>query len=307
MTAAVAIGGLWHRYGERVAIQDLTLDVSVGGVVGFLGPNGSGKSTLFRLLSTLVPVQEGTIRILDRDVGDKMDEVRGLLGVVFQAPSLDRKLTAYENIAFQGDLLGLRRRELSSRVEELSTWFRIREHLSERTEKLSGGLKRRVELVKGLLHEPDVLLLDEPSTGLDPVSRLELWQCLEKLRVERGTTVLLTTHLLDEAEKCDRIAIMDQGRLVAWDSPQVLRGETGECVLELEGEDLESIGNWIFDELGERGVVVGNRLRYLVRECDDRFWSLQQALVLRCRSVRIGRPGLEDVFFAKTGKAYTAV
>ncbi len=307
MTAAVTIAGLWHRYGERVAIQDLTLNISVGGVVGFLGPNGSGKSTLFRLLSTLVPVQEGTVRILDRDVRDQMDEVRGLLGVVFQSPSLDRKLTAYENIAFQGELMGLGRRELSSRIEQLSSWFRIQDHLSERTEKLSGGLKRRVELVKGLMHEPDVLLLDEPSTGLDPVSRLEFWQCLEKLRVERGTTVLLTTHLLDEAEKCDRIAIMDQGRLVAWDSPEFLRSETGECVLELEGEDLESIGNWIFDELGEHGVMVGNRLRYVVRERNDRFWALQQSLVVRCRSVRIGRPGLEDVFFAKTGKAYTAV
>lgn len=306
MSAAVTIGGLRHRYGERIAIENLTLDVSVGGIVGFLGPNGSGKSTLFRLLSTLVPVQEGTIRILDRDVSDKTDEVRGLLGVVFQSPSLDRKLTAYENIAFQGELVGLGRRELSSRIEQLSSWFRIQGQLSERTEKLSGGLKRRVELVKGLLHEPEVLLLDEPSTGLDPASRLELWQCLEKLRSERGTTVLLTTHLIDEAEKCDRIAIMDQGRLVAWDTPELLRGETGECVLELEGDDLESIGNWLFEELGERGVVIGNRLRYLVRERSDRFWSLQQALVLRCRSVRIGRPGLEDVFFAKTGKAYTA-
>lgn len=306
MSEAVTIGGLWHRYGERIAIENLTLDVSVGGIVGFLGPNGSGKSTLFRLLSTLVPVQKGTIRILGRDVSDSTDEVRGLLGVVFQSPSLDRKLTAYENIAFQGELVGLGRRELSSRIEQLSSWFRIQGHLSERTEKLSGGLKRRVELVKGLLHEPEVLLLDEPSTGLDPVSRLELWQCLEKLRSERGTTVLLTTHLIDEAEKCDRIAIMDQGRLVAWDTPELLRGETGECVLELEGDDLESIGNWLFEELGERGVVIGNRLRYLVRERSDRFWSLQQALVLRCRSVRIGRPGLEDVFFAKTGRAYTA-
>lgn len=305
MSAAVAIDGVWHRYGEKVALRDLTLQISTGGVVGFLGPNGSGKSTLFRLMSTLVPIQQGVIRILDRDIRENTDKVRGLLGVVFQSPSLDRKLTAHENIVFQGELVGIGRRELDSRIEELSHWFRIEECLGQRVEKLSGGLKRRVELVKGLLHEPDVMLLDEPSTGLDPVSRLELWQCLEKLRAERGTTVLLTTHLLDEAEKCDRIAIMDQGQLVAWNSPQVLRSETGERVLEVEAEDLGTIEEWVGQELGARGVVVGNRLRFLVKDCDERLWDLQQALVSRCRSVTIGRPGLEDVFFAKTGKTYT--
>jgi ABC-2 type transport system ATP-binding protein len=224
---AIQVNGVSHSYGSRRALLDLSLEIGHGELFAVLGPNGGGKTTLFRLLSTLIPLQAGSASILGHDLARAAHAVRGVIGVVFQAPSLDRKLTVAENIRLQAALYGIRGRELSARLDELLDHFGLRERAGELTERLSGGLRRRVELAKGLIHQPQVLLLDEPSTGLDPAARGDLWRYLKSLQVERGTTVVLTTHFLDEADGADRIAILHEGNLVALGAPDELKSTVG--------------------------------------------------------------------------------
>src|SRR5438874_1108745 len=217
MPVILQIQRLTHRYADRAALADVSLDISVGEIFGFLGPNGSGKTTLFRILSTLISPQEGQVLFhlsdQDLDLRIQRDAIRHHIGVVFQSPSLDKQLTAEENLRHHGHLYGLRGRELSTRIDESLSRFNLSDRRHEIVGTFSGGLRRRVELAKGLLTRPQILIMDEPSTGLDPVARLELWTALAAARQQQNLTILLTTHLMDEADKCDRLAIMDQGKL----------------------------------------------------------------------------------------------
>lgn len=301
--SAVRVTGLSHRYGSKVALDDLSLEVSQGTIFGVLGPNGSGKSTLFRLLSTLVPIQSGQIHICGLDA-KQQQQVREQIGVVFQSPSLDRKLTARENIEFQAALYGITKPHRIARVDELTRALAIQEHLDTRVDKLSGGLRRRVELVKGLLHRPRVLLLDEPSTGLDPLSRLELWQSLVDLQKEHSTTVILTTHLLDEAEKCDRVAILDQGRLLVSDSPEQLRTSTGQMVFTIATSDPTSVIELLSTKYGLSGVSDHGLVRVVMQESAVSPMELYEGLGSMATSITIGRPSLEDVFIKMSGKSF---
>ncbi len=197
LSAAISVRGLSHRYGSRQALDNLDFDVTSGEIFGLLGPNGGGKTTLFRILATLLPVQEGQVELLGLDVAREPEHVRTQIGVTFQSPSLDRKLTVRENLATQGALYGLSGSHLAGRIDTLLSRLGLADRARDRVESLSGGLARRVEIAKGLLHDPRVLLLDEPSTGLDPGARLDLWQYLRLLREEAGVTVLVTTHLME--------------------------------------------------------------------------------------------------------------
>jgi ABC-2 type transport system ATP-binding protein len=269
-----------------------------------LGPNGSGKSTLFRLISTLVPVQSGSIHVLGLDVMQRRSEVRHCLGVVFQSPSLDRKLTVRENMECQAALYGITGVERKERISLLARKMGLDDRLGDRCEKLSGGMKRRAELAKGLLHRPRLLILDEPSTGLDPSARLELWQALETLREEWNTTILLTTHLLDEADKCDRLAILDGGRLVALDSPENLRKETGETVISVASHEPLRIAALLKERFGWEPSVVGDGVRVVTHESSQCVSEVLVLLGSSVHSVTVGRPGLEDVFLRKTGSTF---
>jgi ABC-2 type transport system ATP-binding protein len=302
---AIRVTGLSHRYGSKVALDDLSLEVPQGSVFGVLGPNGSGKSTLFRLLSTLVPIQSGQIHICGLDATQEQQQVRERIGVVFQSPSVDRKLTARENIEFQAALYGISGSRKSARVDELARALAIQEHLDTRVDKLSGGLRRRVELVKGLLHRPRVLLLDEPSTGLDPLSRLELWQALVELQKEHSTTVVLTTHLLDEAEKCDRVAILDQGRLLVNDSPEDLRKSTGQMVFTIATSEPKYVIELLSTKYGLQGSGDHGIVRVVMRESAVSPMELYEALGSMATSITIGRPSLEDVFVRIAGKSFS--
>jgi ABC-2 type transport system ATP-binding protein len=303
-SSAILIQGLTHRYGSKVALDDLSLDISQGSIFGVLGPNGSGKSTLFRLLSTLVPIQSGTIRILGSDVRSEQQRVREQIGVVFQSPSLDRKLTARENILFQAALYGISKSESKARSLELSQAFGIQEHLDVRVDKLSGGLRRRVELVKGLLHRPRLLLLDEPSTGLDPLSRLELWQALVRLQREHATSIVLKTHLLDEAQKCDRVAILDQGRLLVCDSPEQLRKSTGQVVFSIATAEEKTVLDLLAKDYGLQGICEQGSVRVILQESSVSAMDLYERLGGLATSITIGRPSLEDVFIRIAGKSF---
>src|SRR5258706_9841424 len=203
----VHVDHLTHAYGDRTALTDLSLSINPGEIFGFLGPNGSGKTTLFRILSTLLAPQKGRVMLLGLEVTRNRPEIRRQIGVVFQSPSLDKQLTAAENLRHQGHLYGLAGADLESRIDEMLARVGLSERPRDYVSTFSGGMRRRVELAKGLLHRPRILLLDEPSTGLDPGARLDLWQYLREIRDQEGVTILLTTHLMDEAEHCSRLAI----------------------------------------------------------------------------------------------------
>ncbi|MEX2025872.1 MAG: ABC transporter ATP-binding protein, partial [Pirellulaceae bacterium] len=233
MSCAVAIDRVSHRYGQRQAVVDLTLEIATGEIFVLLGPNGSGKTTLFRLLSTMLPLQQGNASLLGYDLRRQMQPIRERIGVVFQSPSLDRKLTVTENIRHQAALYGLFGGPLRQRLDEMLDRFGLANRAHERVERLSGGLRRRVELAKGMIHRPQLLLLDEPSTGLDPGARSDLWIYLKHVRDE-GVTVVLTTHILEEGEQADRIGILNAGKLVALDTPDALRRSIGGDALMLD-------------------------------------------------------------------------
>jgi ABC-2 type transport system ATP-binding protein len=301
---AVMVADVSHRYGSRIALEQLSFQISRGQVFGLLGPNGSGKSTLFRLLSTLVPLQSGAIQIFGLDVSLAQSAVRRSIGVVFQSSSLDRKLTVLENLRCQASLYGLSGSELRARIENLTTAMGLESRLHERCESLSGGLKRRVELAKGLLHRPDLLILDEASTGLDPVARLEFWQALTDLRDRWGTTVLLTTHLMEEAEKCDTLAIMDQGRIVAIASPDALQRETGEMVISVTTREPSVVFGVLTERFGWECSTSGDMVKALISESSHRLPEIMEVLGPHALSITVGRPGLDDVFMRKTGRVF---
>jgi ABC-2 type transport system ATP-binding protein len=306
---ALEIEALSHRFGDRVAVNGLTLSLAPREIVALLGPNGSGKSTTFRVLSTLAALQEGTVRVFGHDVGTAPDTVRRYLGVVFQNPSLDGKLTIAENLHHQGRLYGMPGDELRHRAAELLERLRLTDRARDRVEKLSGGLRRRAEIAKSLLHDPRLLLLDEPSTGLDPGARRDLWETLAGLRERDGVTILVTTHLMDEAERCDRVALMDQGRLVALDTPDALKAEIGGDVLTVRaatGEPLDALGEAIATtfagELNEPPRMVDHdALQIDIAEGHRFITRLIEAFPGRIGQVSLGKPTLEDVFLVKTG------
>ena len=233
-SAVIQIHDLRHSYGERVALDGVSFGVQAAEIFGLLGPNGSGKTTMFRILSTLMLPSSGRAVIAGHDAASDPTGLRREIGVVFQAQSVDVKLTAAENLRHVGHLYGLRGAALETRIREMLGRVGLAERANDRVETFSGGMLRRVELAKGLLHHPSVLLLDEPTTGLDPGARRDLWQYLAILRDQEGVTILITTHLMEEAERCDRLAIIHHGKLVALGTPAELKGEIGGDVILLE-------------------------------------------------------------------------
>jgi ABC-2 type transport system ATP-binding protein len=301
---AAVTTGLTHRYGQRAALVDLDLTIGRGEIFAVLGPNGGGKTTLFRLLSTLMPVQQGRAEVAGCDLVRQPAEVRRRIGVVFQAPSLDRKLTVAENIDLQGVLYGLAGQRLVDRRNELLAQFGLADRSGELTEKLSGGLRRRVELAKGLIHQPELLLLDEPSTGLDPAARSDLWQHLKSLRDDRGTTVVLTTHYLDEADGADRLAILSEGRLVALGRPDDLRAEVGGDTITIETPSPAPLAAAIQSRFGLTAAVIDAAVRLEVPAGHQWIARLVEVFPGQITSLRLGKPTLDDVFIARTGHRF---
>jgi len=288
---------------DRPALDHLSLDVTSGQIYGLLGPNGGGKTTLFRLLATLMPPQAGRITIASHDLATNPDAVRATIGVTFQHASLDKRLTVFENLMHQGHLYALSGRPLSQRIEAALKIVGLVDRRDDLCETLSGGMQRRVEVAKGLLHQPRVLLLDEPSTGLDPGARLDLWQALLQLR-ESGMTILLTTHLMDEAARCDRLGIIHEGRLVATGSPASLQGELGGSVIFVEADELEQTKTELLQMVKSGVTRVGTQLRLTTSDGPALVARIAQQLGPRLRSISLSQPTLEDVFVARTGRTF---
>lgn len=303
-TPAVEITGLEHRYGDRRALAGLNLSIDRGEIFVFLGPNGGGKTTLFRLLSTLIPIQQGEARILGFDLRRQPQAIRERIGVVFQAPSLDKKLTVAENLMHQGHLYGLSGRDLVARQDEMLARLGLADRRRDRVETLSGGLRRRVELAKGMLHRPRLLLLDEPSTGLDPGARSDLWDYLQQVRRDEGVTIVLTTHLLEEAEKADRIAILSEGTLVALDTPDALKATVGGDSITIQTAEPDSLAAAISARFACSAIVLDRAVRLEQRDGHEWIARLVEAFPGRIDAIKLGKPTLEDVFIDRTGHRF---
>jgi len=297
----INIDNLTHRYGERTALSQVNFSVGEGEIFGLLGPNGGGKSTLFRILSTLLAPSEGSASIQGFDVAREPAQVRRKIGVVFQSQSLDRKLTVLENLRAQGHLHGLSGSALSGRIEQVLKRLRLDDRGADLVESLSGGLRRRVEIAKALLHSPPVLLMDEASTGLDPGARRELWQYIQELRDRDGVTVLLTTHVLDEAERCDRLVLLHQGRKVAEGTPAQLRSRIGGDVVVLEAGEPESLARDLTARFGVAPTIVDNAVRVEIQNGHRFITEVVEAFPGSIETVSLHKPTLEDVFVHETG------
>jgi ABC-2 type transport system ATP-binding protein len=304
MFPAIEVRGLSHRYGERLALDGVDFAVETGAIFGLLGPNGGGKTTLFRILSTLLPIQSGSAAVLGLDLARRPNDIRRQIGVTFQSPSIDPKLTVWENLKHQGHLYGLSGRTLSERIDLLTGRLGLKDRLSDIAETLSGGLKRRVEIAKGLLHRPQALFLDEPSTGLDPGARHDLWRYLRGLKEEEGVTVLVTTHLMEEAERCDRLGILDHGRLVALDTPQALRATLGGEYVTVHCDSPEVLAERIRERFGVTPQKVGGSLRIARARGHEFVRDLVEAFPNDVATISLGKPTLEDVFIERTGHRF---
>ena len=301
----VSVENLVHRYAKDTVLDTVSLEVNPAEIFGFLGPNGSGKTTLFRVLSTLVPPQSGRVTMLGHDLATSRDELRREIGVVFQSPSLDKQLTAEENLRHHGHLYGLRGAELESRISTMLTRFGLADRRREYVKNFSGGMKRRVELAKGLLTSPRILLMDEPSTGLDPAARIEMWRSLKEVRDRDNVTILVTTHLMDEGDRCDRLAIMDRGRIVASGTPAQLKDRIGGDVITLTSDDPAALRDSLARRFTDVTIEqVNGTLRIERHRAHEFVPQLVEAAPGMIRSVSIGKPTLEDVFIHLTGHGF---
>src|SRR5512133_854948 len=269
--AVIQVEELRHSYDGRVALDGVSFDVRHAEIFGLLGPNGSGKTTMFRILSTLMLPASGRAVIMGHDAAKDPTGLRREIGVVFQAPSIDVKLSAFENLRHVGHLYGLKGKPLEGRIRETLSRVGLLDRANDRVETFSGGMMRRVELAKGLLHHPSVLLLDEPTTGLDPGARRDLWQYLAMLRDQEQVTVIVTTHLMEEAERCDRLAILSHGKVVALGTPSELKREIGGDVILLETrDDAAALAAKIYGRFGLEAQVLEDKVR-LEKDHGHRF------------------------------------
>jgi len=293
-----------RRSREYEALKGVDLSVRKGDIFGFLGPNGSGKTTLFKILSTLIEPTSGRCEIAGLDIAARKPDVRKKIGVVFQSPSLDKKLTVEENLHYHGHLYGLSGAQLKARISELLEKFQLEEKGDKFVETLSGGQKRRVEIAKGIMHNPELLIMDEPSTGLDVRARRSMWNILETLKTVDGVTVLLTTHLMYEAELCDHIVIMDSGKVEVNGKPEELKKSIGADIITVSADKPEEFMKSYGMKFNDKPLLVNGKVR-IEKENGHRFVSeIVESFPDEVTGVTFGRPTLEDVFIQKTGHGF---
>ena len=304
VSAAIEISDLSHRYGDREALRGVTFRVDRGEIFALLGPNGGGKTTLFKILSTLMRPVSGEVRVLGHDLARDAAAVRPRLGVVFQNPGLDPKLTIGENLVHHGHLYGLGGAPLRERVKQVLGDLDLAQRANDLVETLSGGLARRAELARGLLHTPELLLLDEPSTGLDPGARRDFSHQLRQLRDRAGVTVVLTTHYMEEAERADRVAVLHDGALVAIGTADELKRGVGGDVVVIEAEEPAALRDKVRAKFGLEAQIVDGTLRVERARGHELVRDVVEAFPGEVRSVTFGRPTLEDVFVHVTGRRF---
>ena len=304
VSAVIRVEDIRHSYGKRAALKGISFEVGAGEIFGLLGPNGSGKTTLFRILSTLMLPMGGRALVSGFDAAQQPDEVRRRIGVVFQSKSVDLKLTAAENLWHQGHLYGMSGATLTARIQEMLERVALADRAKDRVETFSGGMQRRVELAKGLMHRPSVLLLDEPTTGLDPGARRDLWLYLNQLRAQEKVSIIVTTHLMEEAEHCDRLAILNLGEIVGLGTPAELRSQIGGDVVMLEAADPGALAQRIQERFRIATTALEGKVRLEIKDGLKFVTAVAEAMPGAIQSVSISKPTLDDVFIDRTGHRF---
>lgn len=301
-TPIIEVQDLRRHFGDLQAVSGVSFEVSRGEVFGFLGPNGAGKTTTISMLSTLLKPTGGTATIAGFDVVQAQREVRRRIGLVFQQATVDEALTAEQNLRFHAYAYGVPREDRDRQINRMLTLVGLWERRKDDVREFSGGMRRRLEIARGLIHQPQVLFLDEPTLGLDPQTRRRIWEYLDDLRSESDLTVFLTTHYMDEAENCDRIAIIDHGRIVALDTPDGLKKGVGGDVITMTTRDGEVAVNTIRDEYNLEAVVDGSKVSFQVDSGETFLPDFIRQFDHPLISIGLRRPTLDDVFLNLTGR-----
>jgi ABC-2 type transport system ATP-binding protein len=295
--------GLVKRYKDVEAVRGIDLEVRAGEIFGFLGPNGAGKSTTISMLCTLLRPTSGTARVAGIDVVHDPSGVRQRIGLVFQDPSLDDQLTGRENLEFHAFIYSVPSAERRKRIDEMLALLQLTDRASSQVKTYSGGMKRRLEIARGMLHQPQILFLDEPTLGLDPQTRQTIWTHVNELRDTKGVTIFMTTHYMDEAEYCDRIAVIDRGQIVALGTPDELKAMVGGDVVTITSSQPEAAGREIKEILGVTPSREDGTLRMEVPDGRAFVPRLVRELTAPVDTVSMRRPSLDDVFLKLTGRA----
>jgi ABC-2 type transport system ATP-binding protein len=298
---AIVVRGLTKRYREIEAVRGVDFEVATGEVFGFLGPNGAGKTTTISMLCTLVKPTAGSATVAGHDVVTERNDVRRNIGLVFQDPTLDSYLTAEQNLRLHAELYGLRRDLVRPRMQQVLTMVGLWERKDSPVGTFSGGMRRRLEIARGLMHSPRVLFLDEPTIGLDPQTRRSIWSYIRELKEREEITIFMTTHYLDEAEWCDRIAIMDHGEIVALDAPETLKAQVGTDRVTIVTEDDERAIASLAELFGIEAKIAEGAVTFGVHKGEEFVPRLFAELGVPIRSVSVSRPNLDDVFMSYTG------
>jgi ABC-2 type transport system ATP-binding protein len=298
---AIEVEELTKRFGDFTAVDGISFDVPRGEIFGFLGPNGAGKTTTISMLCTLLSPTAGTARISGYDVARQPSQVRREIGIVFQDTTLDDRLTARENLVFHGEVYGMSRADINERAADVLERVGLTDRAGDRVLTFSGGMKRRLEIARGLMHSPTALFLDEPTVGLDPQSRRGLWGYAQSLREAEGVTIFLTTHYMDEAEACDRIAIIDNGKIIALDTPSGLKSRLGGDVITVSAADNQRLSSEIRSIFEIETRQEEDKLEFRVDRGDQFVPTLFSRLSTPIETVAIRRPTLDDVFVELTG------
>lgn len=299
---AIVTRDLRREFGKLVAVKGVSLAVESGEIFGFLGPNGAGKSTTIKMLCTLLKPTSGEARLAGYDVATQPDAVRRSIGLVFQDPSLDDRLTAQENLYFHSILYGVPVGDRQERMENVLRMVDLHERRHDLVRTFSGGMKRRLEIARGLLHHPKVLFLDEPTVGLDPQTRAHIWEYIHEIRRREGMTIFLTTHYMDEAENCDRIAIIDHGAIVALDTPVELKRLVGGDLITVRSDDDVRLAMRLQADFGVAPVQTPEGLRFEMQNGEEFIPRFVTAEHGRIKAISLRKPTLDDVFLKLTGR-----
>jgi ABC-2 type transport system ATP-binding protein len=301
-TPAIEVEGLEKRFGDVEAVRGVSFSVPHGEIFGFLGPNGAGKTTTIKMLCTILEPSGGRASLGGFDIAKEPGGVRRSIGVIFQDPALDDRLSAAENLELHAVVYGVPRAERRARIDEALGFVELEDRKDDLVRHFSGGMKRRLEIARGLLHRPRVLFLDEPTTGLDPQTRRRTWEVLRALRDRYGTTLFLTTHYMDEAEHCDRIAIIDHGRIVALGTPEELKRKVGKDVVTVRTKSPEPLRRLLEERHGISPERTDDGLSFRVEEGEAFIVELVAEARVRLSGIAVHRPTLDDVFLALTGR-----
>ena len=299
--AAIAVRDLVKNFDEVRAVRGVNFEVAVGEVFGFLGPNGAGKTTTINMLCTLAKPTSGEARVAGHDVVTERDNVRRNIGLVFQDPTLDGYLTAAQNLELHAELYGVQSDLVNARMRQVMEMVGLWERKDSPVATFSGGMRRRLEIARGLMHSPRVLFLDEPTIGLDPQTRRSIWSYIRELKEREEITIFMTTHYMDEAEWCDRIAIMDHGQIVALDSPETLKAQVGKDRVTIQTDDDQAAIAALQERFAIEAGISEGAVTFGVQSGEEFVPRLFAESGIAIRSVSVSRPTLDDVFMSYTG------